>query len=192
MNLILASQSPRRQQLMAQIGLEFSVMVTDIDETMDASLPPKDEVLRLSIEKAEAAAQSAHKDAIIVAADTIVVLNDRVLGKPRNAEEAVQMLQSLSGNTHRVMTGVTVYKHGVADSFVEETDVQFRPLSKAEIEAYVATGEPMDKAGAYGVQGTGCLFVSSLNGDYYNVMGLPLCRLCSHLRAAGVEILKTI
>ena len=186
MEIVLASQSPRRQELLARLGLTFTVRAADLDETMDPSRPPAAEVARLSAEKAAAVDAGG---AVVVAADTVVVLDGRVLGKPSSEAEAVEMLRSLSGRPHQVMTGVTVRWDGHAETDTVVTDVHFRPLSEREIAAYVATGEPMDKAGAYGIQGLASVFVDRLDGDYYNVMGLPLCRLCRMLRAAGVEIL---
>ena len=189
MKLILASQSPRRRELLARMGLSFTVRAADIDEPRDAEKQPFEEVPRLPAQKPAAFAETAGDDAVIVAADTVVVLEDRVLGKPRTAEVAAAMLTSLSGRDHQVMTGVTVRRGSrtVTDTVV--THVWFRPLSQQEIAAYVATGEPMDKAGAYGIQGLAGLFVERLDGDYYNVMGLPICRLCAMLRHLGVEIL---
>ena len=189
MELILASQSPRRRELLARLGLTFTIRPADIDETMDPARSPFDEVARLSARKAAAIAETAGDGAVVVAADTVVVLEDRVLGKPRSADEAREMLRSLSGRPHQVMTGMTVLRSGRAQTDTVVTDVHFRPLEAAEIEAYVASGEPMDKAGAYGIQGLASVFVDRLDGDYYNVMGLPLCRLCQMLRAAGVEVL---
>ena len=184
MELLLASQSPRRRELLGRLGLEFAVAVPDVDETMDPALPAFDEVARLSAAKA-----AAVDGTVVVAADTVVVLDGRVLGKPRDAAEAAEMLRALSGRAHQVMTGVTVRRGGRAETDTVVTDVHFRPLGAAEIAAYVATGEPMDKAGAYGIQGLASVFVDRLAGDYYNVMGLPLCRLCRMLRAAGVAVL---
>ena len=186
MELILASQSPRRRELLERLGLHFTVRAADLDESMDAARPPAEEVARLSAEKAAAVDPGS---AVVVAADTVVVLDGRVLGKPRSADEAAEMLRALSGRAHQVMTGVTVRRGGRAETDTVVTDVHFRPLTEREIAAYVATGEPMDKAGAYGIQGLASIFVDRLDGDYYNVMGLPLCRLCRMLRAAGVEIL---
>ncbi len=186
MELILASQSPRRRELLERLGLHFTVRAADLDESMDAARPPAEEVARLSAEKAAAVDPGS---AVVIAADTVVVLDGRVLGKPRSADEAAEMLRALSGRAHQVMTGVTVRRGGRAETDTVVTDVHFRPLTEREIAAYVATGEPMDKAGAYGIQGLASIFVDRLDGDYYNVMGLPLCRLCRMLRAAGVEIL---
>ena len=189
MELILASQSPRRRELLARLGLDFTVRAADIDETMNPALPPFDEVARLSRDKAAAIAADVPETAVVVAADTVVVLEDRVLGKPHSEQEAAEMLRSLSGRPHQVMTGMTVRRGNQAESDTVVTDVHFRPISEAEIAAYVATGEPMDKAGAYGIQGLASIFIDRLTGDYYNVMGLPLCRLCTMLRKAGVAVL---
>lgn len=192
MELILASQSPRRRELLERLGLSFSVRAADIDETMDAARSAFDEVARLSREKAAAIAAHARADDVIVAADTVVVLDGRILGKPRDTAHAVEMLTALSGRSHQVMTGLTVRRGGAVQTDTVVTDVHVRPLSQAEIFAYAATSEPLDKAGAYGIQGLAAVFVDRLDGDYYNVMGLPLCRLCAMLRAAGVQILNTI
>ena len=189
MELILASQSPRRRELLGRLGLTFQVRAADIDETMNPALRPFDEVARLSRDKAAAIAAEAPGDTVVVAADTVVVLENRVLGQPHSEREAVEMLRSLSGRPHQVMTGMTVRRGDRVESDTVVTDVHFRPLSEQEIEAYVATGEPMDKAGAYGIQGLASIFIDRLAGDYYNVMGLPLCRLCAMLRAAGVPVL---
>lgn len=187
MAVILASQSPRRQQLLRQIGVDFIVKIADIDETMDPSLSVAQAVAVTSAKKALAI--EAGKDDVVVAADTIVVVDDVVLGKPRSQEEAARMLRTLSGREHKVMTGVTVCRGGRMESYTETTTVAFRPLSEAEIAAYIATNEPMDKAGSYGIQGYGSVFVSRLDGDYFNVMGLPLCSLCPLLRKFGVPVL---
>ena len=175
MNLILASQSPRRRELLGLFRWPFTVRVADIDETMDPALPPYDEVARVS--RAKAMAISRTEDDIVVAADTIVVCAGRTLGKPRTRAEAAEMLQLLSGRDHQVMTGMTVLRGGTAVTTTEVTDIHFRPLTEKEIESYIATGEPMDKAGAYGIQGGAALFAQRMVGDYYNVMGLPVCRL---------------
>ena len=187
MKLILASQSPRRKELMEQMGLSFAVRVADIDETMDPALSLADAVAELSCRKAMAVA--AAEDEVVVAADTIVVLGDAVLGKPHSPEEAKEMLRSLSGRHHQVMTGVTVRRGEKTERFTEITEVYFRPLSEAELSAYVATDDPMDKAGSYGIQGLAGLFVEKLQGDYFNVMGLPICRLGAVLRRFGVRVL---
>ena len=175
MNLILASQSPRRKALLGLFHIPFTVRVADIDETMDDTKAPYDEVARVS--RLKAMAVPAEQDDIVIAADTIVVLDGIVLGKPRSETDAIRMLSLLSGRDHQVMTGLTVMQGGKMQSITEVTDLHFRPLSRKEIEDYVATGEPMDKAGAYGIQGGAALFCEKMVGDYYNVMGLPVCRL---------------
>ena len=175
MQLILASQSPRRKELLGLFHIPFTVRVADIDETMDDAKAPYDEVARVS--RLKAMAVPAEQDDIVIAADTIVVLDGIVLGKPRSETDAIRMLSLLSGRDHQVMTGLTVLQGGKMQSITEVTDLHFRPLSRKEIEAYVATGEPMDKAGAYGIQGGAALFCEKMVGDYYNVMGLPVCRL---------------
>ena len=175
MHLILASQSPRRRELLGLFRRPFIIRVADIDEAMDPSLPPYDEVARVSRAKAEAVSRQA--DDIVVAADTIVVCEGRTLGKPHSEAEAAEMLRLLSGRDHQVMTGMTVLRGEASGTCTEVTDIHFRPLSEKEIESYIATGEPMDKAGAYGIQGGAALFAQRMVGDYYNVMGLPVCRL---------------
>ena len=187
MQLILASASPRRKELLGLFHMPFVIRVADIDETMDHTQSPFDEVARVSRLKALAIPREA--DDVVIAADTIVVCEGRVLGKPRNEAEAVQMLSLLSGRDHQVMTGCTVLRGDRYETFTEVTDLHFRSLSQKEIENYVASGEPMDKAGSYGIQGGAALFCERLSGDYYNVMGLPVCRLGEILRAAAPELL---
>lgn len=187
--IILASQSPRRHELMKLTGLPFTVRVADIDETMDPALPVQQEVTRVSRMKAQAIASGASPDDIVIAADTIVVIDGRELGKPRSEEEARSMLRLLSGRTHEVVTVLSVCKGSRIESEAVVTKVTFRALSDLEIRAYIQTGEPMDKAGSYGIQGYGAMFVRCIEGDYFSVMGLPLCPLCRMLRAFGVRIL---
>ena len=187
--IILASQSPRRQELMKLTGLPFTIRIADVDETMDKSLPVQQEVTRVSRMKAQAIASGASPDAIVIAADTIVVIDGRELGKPHSEEEALAMLRLLSGRTHEVVTVLSVCKGSRIESEAVVTEVTFRALSDPEIRAYIRTGEPMDKAGSYGIQGYGAMFVSHLEGDYFSVMGLPLCPLCRMLRGFGVRIL---
>ncbi len=188
MDVILASASPRRRELMQLYNLPFCVKSADIDETMDLGNPPFDEVAKVSRRKAEALA-ARHPEAVVVAADTIVVVDGRILGKPKTCEEAAGMLRLLSGRNHQVMTGCTVMRGEAYESFTEVTELHFRALSDAEIARYVATGEPMDKAGAYGIQGGAALFCEKMQGDYYNVMGLPVCRLHGVLRRFIPEML---
>ena len=188
MNLILASASPRRQELLKLFGLPFDVRVADIDETMDAAKAPCDEVSRVSRYKAAAIPRQAGD--VVIAADTIVVCEGKVLGKPKTEEAAFAMLRLLSGRDHQVMTGVTVLRDEEIVSFTEITDLHFRELSDREIARYVASGEPMDKAGAYGIQGGAALFCTHMVGDYYNVMGLPVCRLGQVLRNMIPEMME--
>ena len=185
MNLILASASPRRQELLKLFGIPFTVRVADIDETMDPQLPPYDEVARVSWAKAMAVPRK--NGDVVIAADTIVVCAGKVLGKPRDEEDAKAMLSLLSGRDHQVMTGCTLLRGEKCETFTEVTDIHFRPLSKKEIENYVATGEPMDKAGSYGIQGGAALFCQRMVGDYYNVMGLPVCALGESLKKIAPE-----
>ena len=188
MNLILASQSPRRRELLGLFRIPFDVRVADIDETMNPDLPADEEVGRVSRSKAMAIA--ADENEIIIAADTIVVCEGKVLGKPKTEDEAFAMLRLLSGRDHQVMTGVTVLRDEEIVSFTEITDLHFRELSDQEIARYVASGEPMDKAGAYGIQGGAALFCTHMVGDYYNVMGLPVCRLGQVLRNMIPEMME--
>ena len=182
MSLILASASPRRKELLGLFRLPFEIRVADIDETMAGD--PYSEVARVSCLKALAVPRA--EDDTVIAADTIVVCGGRILGKPRSEEAAREMLRLLSGREHQVMTGVTVLRADRCETFTEVTDIHFRALTEEEIEAYVATGEPMDKAGAYGIQGGAALFCDRMVGDYYNVMGLPVCRLGTVLRSMHV------
>lgn len=186
MKLILASQSPRRRELLGLLGHPFTVRVADIDETMDQRLAPRDEVARVS--RCKALAVEREETDIVIAADTIVVVDGQVLGKPKDEADAFRMLKSLSGRAHQVMTGMTVLRGEECVTVTEVTGITFRPLDDREIHAYIATGEPMDKAGAYGIQGGAALFATGLEGDYYNVMGLPVCALTTILRSFGVEI----
>ena len=188
MEVILASQSPRRKELMGLFHIPFTVRVSDADETMDPALSPADAVAQVSRRKAEAVSREA--DDVVIAADTIVVLGDEILGKPRDEADASRMLHLLSGRDHQVMTGMTLLRGETALVCTEITDIHFRPLSHREIDAYIRTGEPMDKAGSYGIQGGAALFAERLVGDYYNVMGLPVCRLGQLLREIAPEIME--
>lgn len=188
MQVILASQSPRRKELMELFHIPFTVCVADIDETMDPEKSPYDEVARVS--RAKAGAVSREPGDIVIAADTIVVCDGRVLGKPKDREDAIRMLSLLSGRVHQVMTGLTVLYADTVHTHTEVTDVCFRPLHPCEIENYVRSGEPMDKAGAYGIQGGGALFAERICGDYCNVVGLPVCRLGQILRTIAPEIME--
>jgi septum formation protein len=178
-DIVLASGSPRRAELLTMAGYEFEVMKTDTDENVEAD-SPADLVKILSQRKAEDAARLTDK--VVIAADTVVALDGRILGKPRDAEDACQMLSQLSGRAHSVFTGITVKRGEVSVTEAHETKVFMRDISENEIKAYVATGDPMDKAGAYGIQCRAGMFVSRLEGDYYTVVGLPLCRVSEILR----------
>jgi len=187
MNLILASASPRRKELLSLFHIPFAIKVADIDEAMDPSRSPADEVARVSALKAAAVERDA--DDVLIAADTIVVCEDKILGKPRDKAEAKAMLQLLSGRDHQVMTGCTVLRDRQRITFTEITDLHFKVLSEKEIEDYVNSGEPMDKAGAYGIQGGAALFCEKIQGDYYNVVGLPVCKLGQVLQAIAPELI---
>lgn len=188
MNLILASASPRRQELLKLFGVPFTVQVADIDETMDLSRPANDEVARVS--KLKALAVAREEDDVVIAADTIVVCEGKVLGKPRDEADAAATLRLLSGRDHQVMTGCTVLCGDKCESFTEVTDLHFRELSDKEIARYVASGEPMDKAGSYGIQGGAALFCTHMVGDYYNVMGLPVCALGLVLKQLAPRLME--
>ena len=187
MNLILASASPRRRELLGLFGVPFVIRAADIDEAMDPEKAPFDEVARVSRLKALATERGAED--VVIAADTIVVCAGEVLGKPRDEADARRMLGLLSGRDHQVMTGVTVLRGETAVTFTEVTDLHFRQLSEKEIARYVATGEPMDKAGSYGIQGGAALFCTGMKGDYYNVMGLPVCALGEVLKSTVPELM---
>ena len=191
MNIILASNSPRRRELLERIGIaDFTVAAPNVDESVEPGLSPADMVEQLSLRKAMAAAGHFGPDDLILAADTVVALDGAVLGKPRDENDAFAMLSALSGREHRVYTGVTVLRGDKAVTQHEETAVTFRELSPDEIRGYIATGEPMDKAGAYGIQGVGALLVSGIRGDYSNVMGLPVFRLGRILSGFGLDLLQ--
>lgn len=188
MGIVLASRSPRRRQLLEQMGLrDFRIVSSGADETASPSLTPPALVEALSARKAAAVQHAAAAGDLIIAADTVVALDGRVLGKPADGPDAFAMLSALSGRRHQVYTGLTVVCGAQRLTEHEVTAVTFRSLSSAEICAYIATGEPMDKAGAYGIQGRGALFVEGIEGDYYNVMGLPVCRLGRILARLGVD-----
>ena len=184
--IVLASQSPRRRELLSLIGIPHDVQPADLDESVLPGEVPPDHAERLARSKAEAIALR-EPAAVVIGADTIVVLDGDILGKPRHANEAATMLRRLSGRTHTVYTAVAVAHRGRTVSGVESVEVTFRPLSARQIEAYIATGEPMDKAGAYGIQGYGAVIVERVHGDYFAVMGLALGRLVGLLDEVGVS-----
>ncbi|MEW8978456.1 MAG: Maf family protein [Symbiobacterium sp.] len=187
MLIVLASSSPRRQELLRQVGIPFVVDVPAVDEHISEPLPPGQFVEQLALRKARAVAPR-HPGELVLAADTIVVLEGEVLGKPADRAEAVRMLERLSGRSHQVFTGVAVVKGGRELVAHEETVVRFAPLTREQIEWYVATGEPMDKAGAYGIQGRAAALITAISGDYYNVVGLPLYRTVQMLSQFGHPI----
>ena len=184
--IILASGSPRRKELLKMAGLRFAVIPSEIPEFVPESVPPERQSGFLAELKA-AAMSVFHPHDIIIGADTTVLCEGKILGKPASAEEAKQMLRLLSGKVHSVLTGVSlIYSDEEdAETFISETKVEFYPLSEEEIEAYVATGEPMDKAGAYGIQGKGCRLVKRIEGDYFTVVGLPVAEVMRRLKAHG-------
>jgi septum formation protein len=183
-NLILASQSPRRKELLQQIQLSFSVMSSQVVETVAPHLQPHEVVMELAMKKANEISRK-YPESYVLGADTVVALGDSILGKPRSKEEANEMLAMLSGETHEVYTGVAIL-HGENQSlFYEKTDVTFWELTSREIEGYIASEEPFDKAGAYGIQGLGAKLVKEIKGDYFSVVGLPLSRVYRALHEMG-------
>ena len=185
--MILASSSPRRRELLQQIGVRFSVEVANIDESVQDAEQPAAYVARLALEKARAVALS-HPQAVVLGSDTTVVCDGHILGKPENDSHAQQILAMLSGRSHQVMTAIAVVKDGQSEVRTVVTDVTFCVLSEAQIRAYIATGEPADKAGAYGIQGKGAVLVAAIHGSYSNVVGLPLTETAALLQAFGVPI----
>ena len=188
---ILASQSPRRKELLKRAGYAFEIIVSDVDETMPQEARPGDAVEILARRKALAVA-TQHPGAVVLGCDTVVALDDLILGKPATEAEAAEMLRRLSGKTHTVYSGVCVTDGTRETVFHTATGVTFYPLSDAAIQSYVATGEPMDKAGAYGIQGLGCVLVKSISGDYSNVVGLPLSESARVLASFGVNGTVTV
>ena len=189
-NIVLASGSPRRRELLERIGItDFDVRVPEVEESFPENLTPQEVVEYISREKAEAAAALCSEDEIVITADTMVFLDHQRLGKPQDEADALRMLTALQGRHHTVCTGVTVRRGAEVITESETTHVYFRPATEKELRAYIATGEPMDKAGSYGVQGKGALLVEKLDGDFFNVMGLPVLRLSRMLKRFGVELL---
>ena len=187
--ILLASGSPRRRALLRDMGWSFGVCSPDVDESHLPGEGPGALCERLSRLKAEAGAASAgEENTMVIAADTIVVIYGKILGKPADRDDACAMLRLLQGRTHEVMTGVALRYNGRTHSGVERTAVRFRPLSEDEISAYVQTGECDDKAGAYAIQGRGSLLIESIDGDYFNVVGLPLCRLSHMMEEMGLPL----
>ncbi len=185
MKLILASASPRRSEILRNCGFEFEVRVSDCEEVIDETLTGSE--ISLSLAKLKASSTEILDGEVIVAADTLVCYDDKVLGKPKSKDEAFKMIKMLSGKIHSVFTGVYIRSKDKEISFCSKSEVEFYELSDIEINNYINTGEPMDKAGAYGIQGKAAIFVKEINGDYFNIMGLPIARLARELRKLGVE-----
>lgn len=182
--LILASGSPRRKELLQQLHIPFSVHVSNVDEKVNHNYSPYEVVMDLALQKASDVA-TLYPNHIVLGSDTVVVYKDSILGKPASEAEAVKTLEMLSGKKHQVLTGVALVEGEQVQTFYEKTDVEFWPLTVDEITQYVRTGEPMDKAGSYGIQGLGAMFVKSIQGDYFSVVGLPLSRTIRELRKRG-------
>ena len=180
MNMILASKSPRRKELLSMLGFDFDIIPAVGEENMDENMTPGEAVMILAAGKAREVAEK-HPESIVIGSDTLVYLDGKPMGKPKDEEEAAKMLRQLSGRVHQVYTGVAVIAGDVEKIDFEKTDVEFRTLTEEEIWWYIGTGEPMDKAGSYGIQGQGAVFIPGIRGDYFNVMGLPLCKLWSML-----------
>ena len=187
MSIILASKSPRRKELLGLLDLEFQIITANIDETMDPNRSVIDEVARISHQKALAVAKDLPLDTVIISADTIVELDGKLMGKPKDENDAFKMLKNLSGCTHNVHTAVTVTRDDKTITKVVTTAVTFRDITDDEIISYIKTGDPMDKAGAYGIQGKASKFVSGICGDYFNVVGLPVCELNLILKKFGIN-----
>lgn len=183
--LLLASSSPRRQEILLSLGLSFSIQRVEIDESRVQGESPEQMVLRLAVGKANAA--NVATDQVAIGADTAVILGERVLGKPRDREQGVDMLLSLSGRVHSVLTGVAVRSQAGMETALSSTDVMFREIDQDEARRYWQSGEPRDKAGGYGIQGLGGVFVAAINGSYTGVMGLPVFETAALLEAAGIE-----
>ena len=189
--IILASASPRRKEILKITGLNFAVCTSDYEEEINLPLRPRELARFLSCKKAEAVAHK-YKNAVIIAADTFIVFKNRLLGKPRNEKDAGKMLRMLNGKSHSVITGFTIMDTGSNKTLSRSvsTMVYFKKLSREDIRAYVRTKEPLDKAGAYAVQGLGAVFIEKIDGDFFNVMGLPLCALTENLKKFGIYVLK--
>ena len=189
MAMILASQSPRRRELLGQMGFSFTVRPAKGEELPHPELTPAQLVEELARQKALEVSAEAASDDVVVAADTVVAIDGKVLGKPHDKVHAAEMLSALSGREHTVYTGVAVKRGETLLVEHEATQVRFRPLTEREIDLYIQTGEPMDKAGSYGIQGYGALLVEGIRGDYFNVVGLPICRLGRMLAQVGEDAL---
>lgn len=180
-NIILASQSPRRKELMALLPYGFEIDPSKSDEVIDESLSPQQNVMRLARQKAAERAPF-HRDELVIGCDTVVAVGEEILGKPKDRQDALRMLSLLSGKTHSVFTGVCIADGKEENCFFEETKVTMTEISEEEAAAYVESGEPFDKAGAYAIQGLASIFISKIEGDYFNVVGLPVCRLYGEIK----------
>lgn len=178
--IILASSSPRRKELLKTAGIEFEIQVKEVDESVPEGTPPAEAAKMTAAKKAAAVAED-YADCVVIGADTIVVANGRILGKPKDEADAESMLRMLSGIEHEVITGVCIIRNGIPETFAQISKVKFYDLTNEEISAYVATKEPMDKAGAYGIQGLGCKLVERIEGDYFNIVGLPVAEVCRRI-----------
>lgn len=179
--IILASQSPRRRELMESVNIDFTIEVSDIEEVIDESLPVEQAIEQLALQKASVIANQ-HKEDVVIGADTVVLYDNQILGKPKDLDDAHRMLSMLSGHTHKVITGVAICHEGNNELFHEVTEVTFYELNDDEINRYITTARPLDKAGSYGIQGLGKLFVKEMHGDYCNVVGLPIAQLNQRLK----------
>jgi len=188
--IILASASPRRKELLEKIGLRFKVEPSNYEEDMRSELEPHEFARKISLEKAKVVA-SKHKNAIVIAADTFIIFGGQILGKPHTEKEARKMLETISGKPHSVITGFSIIDTGTSKTLSKsvETKIYIRKLTLAEIDAYVKSKEPLDKAGAYAIQGLGAVFVEKIEGDYFNVIGLPLSALTEALKEFGISVL---
>jgi septum formation protein len=191
-SLVLASGSPRRLRLLASLGLECEVSPVDIDETPRPGEAPADYARRLAAEKVAAAVTRHSPARLVLAADTVVALGEEILGKPADAADAARILRRLSGRTHEVHTAVAASRAGDTHFRLSSSEVTFRNLRDAEIDAYVGTGEPLDKAGAYGIQGLAGIFVTRLSGSYTGVVGLPLSETAELLHTFGIDVLRRV
>lgn len=185
--LILASSSPRRKELLENLRLNFEISSSDADESFSETLSPADAVMELASRKSGTVAPK-FPDCFVIGSDTVVVHDGMILGKPESGQEALQMLKKLCGNTHSVYTGVSIISPEKETRFYEKTDVTFWELSDEEIDIYIKSGEPFDKAGGYGIQGFGSMLVKEISGDYYTVVGLPVSRLIRELRKIGYNL----
>lgn len=187
--IILASKSPRRKAILEQIGLTFDTVVSDFEEKIDTKLNPHKLAKKLSLGKAKSVAQK-YNNAVIISADTFVIFNNEIIGKPKNKKDAKRILKLLSGKTHSIITGFTILDTDTKKSISKsvESKVVLKKLSNQEIDDYIKTGEPMDKAGAYDIQEKGAIFIKKIEGDYFNIVGLPIYPVTEELKKFGVEV----